>query len=59
MPPRQWRLFVADIMDAIAAIDGYTAGLTSEEFFGDRLRLDAVIKNLAVIGEAGVIDPGH
>ena len=54
MPPRQWRLFVADIVDAIVAIDGYTAGLTTEEFFGDRLRLDAVIKNLAVIGEAGV-----
>ena len=28
MPPRQWRLFVADIIDAIEAIDGYTAGLT-------------------------------
>jgi uncharacterized protein with HEPN domain len=39
VPPRQRRLFVADILDAIAAID-------------DRLRLDAVIKNLAVIGEA-------
>lgn len=52
MPRRQWRLFVADILDAVAAIDGYTAGLTSKEFFGDRLHLDAVIKNLAVIGEA-------
>jgi uncharacterized protein with HEPN domain len=52
VPPRQWRLFVADIVDAIAAIDDYTSGLTREEFFGDRLRVDAVIKNLAVIGEA-------
>jgi uncharacterized protein with HEPN domain len=52
VPPRQWRLFVADIVEAVAAIDDYTAGLTQEEFFGDRLRLDAVIKNLAVIGEA-------
>jgi uncharacterized protein with HEPN domain len=52
VPPRQWRLFVADIVDAIVAIDGYAAGLTKEEFFGDRLRFDAVIKNLAVIGEA-------
>lgn len=52
MPPRQWRLFVADIVDAITAIDAYTAGLTREQLFGDRLRLDAVIKNLAVIGEA-------
>ena len=43
---------VADIIDAIEAIDGYTAGLTREQFLGDRLRLDAVIKNLTVIGEA-------
>ena len=51
-PPRQWRLFVADIVDAVEAIDSYAAGLTQPEFFADRLRLDAVIKNLAVIGEA-------
>ena len=52
MPPRQWRLFVADIVDALQAIDSYTAGLTREQFCGDRLRVDAVIKNLTVIGEA-------
>ena len=45
-------MFVADIVDAIAAIDVYTAGLTREQLFADRLRLDAVIKNLTVIGEA-------
>jgi hypothetical protein len=52
MPRRQERLFVADIIDAIEAIDAYTAGLTREQFLGDRLRLDAVIKNLTAIGEA-------
>jgi uncharacterized protein with HEPN domain len=52
MPPRQWRLFVADIVDAIEAIEGYSSGLTQEQFFGDRLRLDAVMKNLTVVGEA-------
>ncbi len=52
MPHRHWRLFVADIVDAISAIGDYTAGLTREQFFADRLRLDAVIKNLTVIGEA-------
>lgn len=41
MPPRQWRLFVADIVDAIVAIDVYTAGLTREQLFADRLRLAA------------------
>lgn len=52
MPPRRWHLFVGDIVDAITAVDSYTAGLTREQLFGDRLRLDAVIKNLTVIGEA-------
>jgi uncharacterized protein with HEPN domain len=52
MPRRQWRLFVADIVDAIEAIEVYTAGLTQKTLFDDRLRLDAVIKNLTVIGEA-------
>jgi len=52
VPPRRWRLFVADIVDAIDAIGVYVADLTRDEFLGDRLRVDAVIKNLAVIGEA-------
>ena len=52
MPRRQWRLLVADIIDAIEAVDAFTAGFTQEQFFADRLHLDAVIKNLTVIGEA-------
>ena len=31
MPPRQWRLFVADILAAITAIDSYTTELTREQ----------------------------
>lgn len=52
MPPRHWHLFVADIIDAIDAIGVYVADLTREEFLDERLRVDAVIKNLAVMGEA-------
>lgn len=52
MPPRDWRLLIADIVDAIQAIDAYTTDLTQEQFAADRMRLDAVIKNLTVVGEA-------
>lgn len=57
MPPRDWRLSVADIIDAIEAIQGYTAGLTQQEFLRDRLRVDASLKNLIVIGEAAARMP--
>ena len=45
MPRRQWRLLVADIIAAIEAVDAFTAftaGFTQEQFFADRLHLDAV-----------------
>jgi uncharacterized protein with HEPN domain len=52
VPPRNWRLFIADIVDAVDAVGVYISGLTREEFLVDRLRIDAVIKKLTVIGEA-------
>jgi len=59
VPHRHWRLFVADIIDAVEAVEQFTSGLTEEAFFNDRMRLDAVLKNLSVIGEAaGRMPPG-
>lgn len=52
MPPREWRLRVEDILDAIAKIDRYVEGLTFEQFQSDEKTLDAVVRNLEVIGEA-------
>ena len=52
MPPRDWKLRVADILDAIAAIQQHTAGMNFETFAADRKTVDAVIRNLTVIGEA-------
>jgi uncharacterized protein with HEPN domain len=57
VPPREWRLFVADIIDAIEAIDAYTSGMSEDDFLRDRLRVDAVLKNLIVIGEAAARMP--
>ena len=36
MPPRDWRLRLRDILDAIAAIQEYTAGMDFESFCQDR-----------------------
>ncbi len=52
MPPRDWTLRVTDIIAAIEAIEEYTDGLDFAAFSRDRRTVDAVIRNLTVIGEA-------
>lgn len=52
MPSREWSLRVEDILEAIAKIKRYTAGMTFESFKADAKTADAVIRNLEVIGEA-------
>lgn len=52
MPPREWRLRVEDILEAIARIERYVEGLSFEQFQADQKTVDAVIRNLEVIGEA-------
>ena len=52
MPPREWRLRVEDILEAIARIERYVEGLTLEQFRTDQKTVDAVVRNLEVIGEA-------
>jgi uncharacterized protein with HEPN domain len=49
---RDWQFRVRDILDAIAKIERYIAGLTYEHFVNDELRVDAVARNLEIIGEA-------
>ena len=52
MQRRDWTLRVHDILEAIARIQRYVAGLSFEEFARDEKTLDAVVRNLEVIGEA-------
>ena len=52
MPPRDWRLRIEDILEAAGRIETYIAGLTFEQFQADRKTVDAVVRNLEVIGEA-------
>ncbi len=49
---RSLELYLADIIEAIRKISSYTSLLSFEEFCGDERTIDAVIRNLIVIGEA-------
>jgi uncharacterized protein with HEPN domain len=51
-PGREWRLRVEDILEAIAKIERYVTGLNFEQFRADQKTVDAVVRNLEVIGEA-------
>ena len=50
--PRDYRVYLDDILEAVSRIQAYTAGLTHARFSGDLKTLDAVIRNLEIIGEA-------
>lgn len=49
---RDYRLYLEDILEAICRIERYVEGLDFDRFREDDRTVDAVIKNLAVIGEA-------
>lgn len=49
---RDYRLYVGDILEAQARILEYTKKMTYEEFAQSKITIDAVIRNLEVIGEA-------
>ncbi|MFO8089050.1 MAG: DUF86 domain-containing protein [Desulfatiglandaceae bacterium] len=57
MQHRDWRFRILDMIDAIHSILEYTKELDLEQFAADRKTVDAVIRNLIVIGEAAVRVP--
>jgi uncharacterized protein with HEPN domain len=52
VPPREWRLRVRDILQAVERIEAFTRGLTFEAFAADERTIAAVSYELLVIGEA-------
>ena len=52
MSKRDRTLFVEDILESIELIWDYTKGLDYEDFTRDRKTVDAVVRNLEIIGEA-------
>lgn len=52
MPERDWQLFLHDINTCIERIDIYLSGLSRKDFTADQKTMDAVMRNLEIIGEA-------
>lgn len=52
VPPRSWKLRIADILEAIERTDRYTSGMDFEGFSSNEVVVDAVIRNLTTLGEA-------
>ncbi len=52
MSKRDYRLFLQDILESIERIEEYTEGYDFETFTKDRKTIDAVLRNLEIIGEA-------
>lgn len=52
MSKRSWKLFVVDILESIKKIERYIASFSYNEFINDEKTIDAVLRNLEIIGEA-------
>ena len=50
--PRDYKVYLEDILEAAARIRDYSSALSREQFSKDSKTLDAVVRNLEVIGEA-------
>ncbi|MHB0980104.1 MAG: HepT-like ribonuclease domain-containing protein [Thermoleophilia bacterium] len=57
MPRRHWHLRIADMLDAAETAIRLTEDLEQVSFFCDRVLVDAVIKNIVVLGEAAAHVP--
>jgi uncharacterized protein with HEPN domain len=49
---REGAVFLDDIVEACVKVGKYSAGLTLEQFRQDEKTIDAVVRNLEIIGEA-------
>ena len=52
MSSRDWRFRVQDILRSIQKIELYIEGMTAGQFKKNELVIDAVVRNLEIIGEA-------
>lgn len=49
---RDHRIYLKDILSSISKIDEYVGDFSFQDFIKDSMRVDAVVRNLEVIGEA-------
>ena len=49
---RDYKVYLDDILGAVYKIKKYTKGMSESKFYKDDKTIDAVVRNLAIIGEA-------
>lgn len=49
---RDYSVYLEDMLQAIDRALAYTSGLSSADFQQDQMRVDAVVRNLEILGEA-------
>jgi len=49
---RDYLLFIEDVLTCIEKIERYTSNVSFEDFSGNDMAVDAVIRNFEIIGEA-------
>jgi uncharacterized protein with HEPN domain len=57
MSEREWRFYIDDMIDFAEHVMAYSQGLDQAGLVADRLRYDATIRNLELIGEAATHVP--
>jgi uncharacterized protein with HEPN domain len=57
--PRDYKVYLEDILTAIGKINRFIAGMTRDALSRDDKTLDAVVRNLEIIGEAVKQLPEH
>src|SRR5438874_7372808 len=59
MPKRDADLLLEDIRSALSRVERYIAGMSKEQFLVDEKTIDAVVRNLEILGEAVRWLPGE
>ena len=52
MSKRSWKVLCEDIIESIEKIDEYTEGFEFDDFVAISMAVDAVVRNIEIIGEA-------
>ncbi|MEO6626228.1 MAG: DUF86 domain-containing protein [Burkholderiaceae bacterium] len=56
-PDREWRFYVDDMIGFCVQVLNYSKGMAQTDFFMDRMRFDATVRNIELIGEAATHVP--
>jgi uncharacterized protein with HEPN domain len=57
--PRDYKVYVEDMREAGEKIRRYAEGLSFESFASDEKTVDAIVRNLEILGEAAKQVPDH